>query len=196
MAQFLFDVEQKNRLEQKGLLKRFSIKCYGKQPTLETMRAEKAEKFKELADKRNGDEWNEWFFKYAPGAKLSDKTLSQGAIKLSRESKSEEKISSSSSSSNSKQSEQSPSVKIHKKIKTRYNRSKKHPVYKLSESKSDESSEYEQKPEYKKSESESKSYDSESYSIPVYQPKKTKTKRKRKLRKPKRNTFRRLFGFK
>ena len=205
MAQFLFEVEQKNRLEQKDLLKRFSIKCYGKQPTLETMRAEKAEKFKDLASERNGPEWNEWFFKYAPGAKLSDRTLSQGAIKLSRESKSEEKI-----NSNSKQSEQSPSVKIHKKIKTKYNRSKKHPVYKLSESKSDESSEYEQKPDYEQSseyekkpyykkspkykKSESASYDSESYSIPVYKPK--RTQRIRKARKPKRNTFRRIFGFK
>jgi hypothetical protein len=88
MAQFLFDVEQKNRLEQKGLLKRFSIKCYGKQLTLESMRAEKAEKFKELSDKRNGSEWNEWFFKYAPGSKLNDNELSKGALKLSQESKS------------------------------------------------------------------------------------------------------------
>ncbi len=85
MSQFLFDIVQKNRLAQKGLLKRFSIKCYGKQPTLETMRAEKAEKFKELAKKRNSTEWNEWFFKYAPGAKLNEKTLSKGAILLSQE---------------------------------------------------------------------------------------------------------------
>lgn len=70
MSQFLFDVEQKNRLEQKGLLKRFSISCYGTQPTLETVRAEKAEKFKELMNKRNGPEWNMWFFKYAPGANV------------------------------------------------------------------------------------------------------------------------------
>jgi hypothetical protein len=68
MAQFLFDVEQKNRLNQNGLLKRFSIQCYGKQPTLESIRAEKAEKFKELIDKRNTKEWNEWFFKYSPNA--------------------------------------------------------------------------------------------------------------------------------
>lgn len=67
MAQFLFDVEQKNRLEQKGLLKRFSIKCYGIQPTLESIRTEKSEKFKELAKRRNSPEWNEWFFKYSPG---------------------------------------------------------------------------------------------------------------------------------
>ena len=70
MAKFLFDVEQKNRLEQRGLLKRFSISCYGKQPTLEDMRAEKTEKFKELAEKRGTHEYEEWFMKYTPAAKF------------------------------------------------------------------------------------------------------------------------------
>jgi hypothetical protein len=71
MAKFLFEVEQKNRLEQRGLLKRFSISCYGKQPTLESIRAEKAEKFKELVHNRNSAEWNAWFFKYSPGAAVA-----------------------------------------------------------------------------------------------------------------------------
>ena len=48
VAQYLFKVQARNRLEQKGILKRFSIKCYGKQSTLENIRAEKAYKFKEL----------------------------------------------------------------------------------------------------------------------------------------------------
>ena len=73
IAQFLFDVEQSNRLNQKGLLKRFTVQCYGKQPTLESIRAEKAEKFKELMHNRNGPEWNAWFFKYSPNAKLEEK---------------------------------------------------------------------------------------------------------------------------
>ena len=51
MAEFLFKVQQKNRLEQKGLLKRFSINCYGKQLTIEKIREEKAEKYKELKKK-------------------------------------------------------------------------------------------------------------------------------------------------
>jgi hypothetical protein len=68
MAKFLFDVEQKNRLEQNGLLKRFSIDCYGKQPTLETMRAEKAEMFNELANKKGTVEYERWFLKYSPSA--------------------------------------------------------------------------------------------------------------------------------
>lgn len=67
MAKFLFDIEQKNRLEQRGLLKRFSIDCYGKQPTIESIRAEKATKFRELKDKRNTREYEEWFLRYNPG---------------------------------------------------------------------------------------------------------------------------------
>jgi len=66
MSKFLFDVQQKNRLEQKGLLKRFSINCYGHQDSIEEMRAEKAEKFKELKTKRNSKEFEEWFLNYRP----------------------------------------------------------------------------------------------------------------------------------
>jgi hypothetical protein len=69
MAQFLFDVEQKNRLSQKGLLKRFSLSCYGTQPTLESIRAEKAEMFEKLKDKRSDPEYESWFLKYNPGDK-------------------------------------------------------------------------------------------------------------------------------
>jgi hypothetical protein len=74
MAKFLFEVEEKNRLEQKGLLKRFSLKCYGQQPTLEDIRAEKAEKFKEL--KRGTPEYEMWFLKYSPKDSLSSKNNS------------------------------------------------------------------------------------------------------------------------
>lgn len=78
MAKFLFDVEQKNRLEQRGILKRFSINCYGKQPTLESIRAEKAAKFQELKDKRNTREYEEWFLRYNPGQK--QKTIEKRQI--------------------------------------------------------------------------------------------------------------------
>ena len=69
MAKFLFDVEQRNRLEQKGLLKRFSINCYGKQQTMEEIRSEKALKFKELVKKRGSKEFESWFLKYIPSTK-------------------------------------------------------------------------------------------------------------------------------
>jgi hypothetical protein len=45
-------------------LKRFSSSCYGKQETLESIRATKADKFKELKDKKESREFKEWFFKY------------------------------------------------------------------------------------------------------------------------------------
>jgi hypothetical protein len=66
MAQYLFDVQQKNRLQQKGLLKRFSINCYGKQDTLEELRTTKAEKYKELKGQRGTKEFESWFLRYVP----------------------------------------------------------------------------------------------------------------------------------
>ena len=66
MSRFLFDIEQKNRLEQKGLLKRFSMTCYGKQPTLESIRSEKAEKYQQLKNDKDNNEYKRLFFKYHP----------------------------------------------------------------------------------------------------------------------------------
>ena len=66
MANYLFEVQEKNRLSQKGLLKRFSINCMGHQETVEEMRAEKAEKYRELKGKRNDKEYDEWFLQYRP----------------------------------------------------------------------------------------------------------------------------------
>ena len=73
MSKFLFDIEYKNRQEQKGLLQRFSINCYGTQPTMESIRAEKMEKFKELKDKRGTREYDEWFLKYSFSTKDTEK---------------------------------------------------------------------------------------------------------------------------
>jgi hypothetical protein len=69
MCKFLFDIESKNRLAQKGLLKRFSITCEGKQATLESIRSEKVKKFEELRNKRGSNEYDLWFLKYSVGAK-------------------------------------------------------------------------------------------------------------------------------
>ena len=66
MSKFLFDVQQKNRLQQKGLLKRFSIICYGHQESIEEMRAQKAKKFKELQSKKGTRDYEEWFLNYKP----------------------------------------------------------------------------------------------------------------------------------
>lgn len=74
MAKFLFDVELKNRLEQRGLLKRFSVNCYGKQETIEEIRSKKAEKYKELANQKNNPEYEMWFLKYTPTRTKREKT--------------------------------------------------------------------------------------------------------------------------
>ena len=66
MANYLFEVEHHNKLEQTGILKRYSVKCIGKQPTIEEIRAEKAEKYKELSQKRGTKEYEMWFLKYSP----------------------------------------------------------------------------------------------------------------------------------
>ena len=70
-SKMLFDVQRKNRLSQKGVLRRFSITCYGKQGTLADMRNLKTQKYTELKNKRNSKEYEEWFLLYKPGEKKS-----------------------------------------------------------------------------------------------------------------------------
>ena len=66
MAKILFEVEQENRLNQKGLLKRFSTSCIGNQDDLIIIRERKTDKFKELIHKRETKEYASWFLKYNP----------------------------------------------------------------------------------------------------------------------------------
>jgi hypothetical protein len=66
MSKFLFDVQQKNRLAQKGLLKRFSITCYGHQESIEEMKTEKAAKYKEFKQSNDKKKFEEWFLNYKP----------------------------------------------------------------------------------------------------------------------------------
>lgn len=66
MCEFLFKVQQKNRLSQKGLLRRFSMKCIGEQKTMEDIRSNKSELFNKLKVDRNSSEFKRLFLKYAP----------------------------------------------------------------------------------------------------------------------------------
>ena len=64
MCKQLYDIQQRNRLNQTGLLRRFGTTCYGKQETLDDIKAVKAEKYQEL--KHDDPEYEEWFLKYSP----------------------------------------------------------------------------------------------------------------------------------
>ena len=69
IAEYLFKVQLKNRLQQKGLLRRFSVLCYGKQKTLEDMREEKAKLYAKVRKNeilRDSKLYNMNFFRYIP----------------------------------------------------------------------------------------------------------------------------------
>jgi len=88
MAKYLFEVQEKNRLEQKGLLKRFSINCMGHQETVEEMRAAKTEKFAELKDKKGTPEYDEWFLRYRPTDSKSEEDVTDRSKKTETKTKS------------------------------------------------------------------------------------------------------------
>lgn len=66
MSKYLFELEERNRLAQNGLLKRFGPKCIGHQETLENIRANKTSKFLELQKDRSSKEFQSYFLKYVP----------------------------------------------------------------------------------------------------------------------------------
>jgi hypothetical protein len=92
MSNYLFEVQEKNRLAQKGLLKRFSLECIGHQETVEEMRAEKAKKYAELKDKPNDKEYEEWFLRYRPTDKLKTKKTRRNLRVKKRKSKTKKRF--------------------------------------------------------------------------------------------------------
>jgi hypothetical protein len=56
-------------LKNKGLLKRFSINCYGHQESLEEILEIKSKKFIELKNNKNSPTYKKWFFQYDPTTK-------------------------------------------------------------------------------------------------------------------------------
>jgi len=66
MCEYLFKIQQKNRVKLRGILRRFSVSCYGKQKTIEDIRNDKAEQFKRLKNKRKSREFEKWFLRYNP----------------------------------------------------------------------------------------------------------------------------------
>ena len=88
IAEYLFKVQARNRFKQKGVLRRFSISCYGKQQTLPNIRAQKAKKFKELKNKRNSKEYEKYFLRYIPLDKKSRKSKKSKTKKSRKSTKS------------------------------------------------------------------------------------------------------------
>lgn len=66
MADFLIGLMRKHIRTQKGILKRFTLSCIGIQKSLQDIRREKAEKYRELKHKKRGKEWDYLFLKYKP----------------------------------------------------------------------------------------------------------------------------------
>jgi hypothetical protein len=91
MAQYLFKVQQENRLKQDGVLKRFSTTCIGKQKGLNDIRKEKADKYDELKDKKGTVEYETYFLKYAPGDKKKTKKTKKTSKHKKQKSKSKTK---------------------------------------------------------------------------------------------------------
>jgi len=87
IAEYLFKVQEKNKLAQRGVLKRFSLDCYGHQETIEEMRAEKTKKFQELKNKKDSKEYEEWFLKYNPNDTTKKQKGKKSKTKKTKKSK-------------------------------------------------------------------------------------------------------------
>ena len=88
LCEYLFKIQQKNRLKLHGLLRRFSISCYGKQKTLEGIRNEKAKQYKKLKTKKKSREYEKWFLRYNPELNPANKPY----LKLIKSNKTREDI--------------------------------------------------------------------------------------------------------
>jgi hypothetical protein len=70
LSEFLFEEQERNKYKQEGVLKRFSIDCYGQQETMPRIMAKKEKMFKTL--KRGTKKYEEWFLKYIPAGDRED----------------------------------------------------------------------------------------------------------------------------
>lgn len=85
MAQYLFEVQENNRLQQKGLLRRFTINCYGKQKTLEEIRANKARLFRQLKTNPESKMYQKYFLRYVPLNKTKKRKIRNTRRKREKE---------------------------------------------------------------------------------------------------------------
>jgi len=104
MSQFLFKIQQKNRLRQTGLLRRFSPDCYGVQSTLEKMREEKADMYRKLKNKksRGTTEWNWYFLRYIPSEHFMKNGKKKKKLKIKNKKRKKNKTNSKNKKTNKK----------------------------------------------------------------------------------------------
>ena len=121
IADYLFRVEQKKRVEPSGLLKRFSTTCYGKQKSLDDMRLEKYQNYEQLKHRKTTKEYESWFLNYTP--KPIEKMIAnieEAAIKQGVEKETDRDI------LPATQSEDKEKIKEFKKIKHKFKTHKKY----------------------------------------------------------------------
>lgn len=75
MCNFLFNVQQENKLSQKGVLKRFSTTCYGHQEQLEEMKLKRSNLYKKLKGHPEDPEFQFHFFNYKPAEDFNPVTV-------------------------------------------------------------------------------------------------------------------------
>lgn len=91
IANQLFELTQK-RLDETGILKRFSTTCDGEQTTLTSMRAEKTNKRNELKNKKDTKEYEAWFLNFNPASKKEKKEDKNPSTEPTESSDSEKNI--------------------------------------------------------------------------------------------------------
>lgn len=81
MAKFMFDLHQKNRLNQRGLFRRFNLPCIGYQETIMDIRRKKSEKYEELKKNKDIKEFEKHFLRYIPNEMKNNKLENKNSIK-------------------------------------------------------------------------------------------------------------------
>lgn len=75
MSNYLLNVQNENKLSQTGLLKRFTINCYGKEDTLQDKYGKKYELREMLGKNRFKPEYQKFFLNYMPGRKYEKSSV-------------------------------------------------------------------------------------------------------------------------
>lgn len=85
VSHLLFNLQQHNRLSQKGILKRFSVSCYGKQHSLNDIIDHKSDMYEKLKHKKKSRLYETYFLKYSPDNTtiydISDKSYTEKSKK-------------------------------------------------------------------------------------------------------------------